>query len=154
MVKPSRSPMIGESTMNTAIFWRPETIKACHPALPTAAPAIPPTRACDELVGRPRYQVITSQAMAPTSPEKMTALVSTALIDHVLGDRAGHGRSEDQECGEVEERSPYHGQPWRQDASRDDRRDGVGRVVEPVEEIERQGHGDDRHEREVHFKRT
>ena len=35
---------------------------------------MPPTRACDELVGRPRYQVITSHAIAPASPAKITWL--------------------------------------------------------------------------------
>src|SRR5512133_2303080 len=33
--------------------------------------------ACDELVGRPKYQVIRSHAMAPNRPEKITVIVTT-----------------------------------------------------------------------------
>ncbi len=36
-------------------------------------------RAWDELVGRPKYQVIRSQVMAPNSPEKITAKVTTLM---------------------------------------------------------------------------
>src|SRR5207245_1165186 len=34
-------------------------------------------RACDELVGRPEYQVIKSQTIAPTRPANITANVTT-----------------------------------------------------------------------------
>src|SRR5438874_1133248 len=37
-----------------------------------AAPAYPPTSACDELVGRPRYHVRTSHAIAPIRPQRST----------------------------------------------------------------------------------
>src|SRR5919205_141391 len=33
--------------------------------------------ACDELVGRPKYHVMRSQTIAPVSPPKMTAKVTT-----------------------------------------------------------------------------
>ncbi|MNC88826.1 hypothetical protein D3C83_46890 [compost metagenome] len=49
-----------------------------NPALAIAAPAYPPTSACDELVGSPTYHVIRSQTMAPISPPKMTADVTTS----------------------------------------------------------------------------
>ena len=49
-----------------------------HPAFATAAPAMPPTRACDELVGKPAYHVITSHAIAPISPAKITWLSKIA----------------------------------------------------------------------------
>lgn len=64
--------------MKTAIFWNPETMRAPQPALATAATAIAPTSACDELVGRPSHQVMMSQATAPMSPAKITALVKTS----------------------------------------------------------------------------
>ena len=76
--KPSRKPTIGERTMNTAIVWSPDPIKEAQPELATAAPAIPPTRACEELVGRPAYHVRMSQAIAPMRPAKMTPLDRTS----------------------------------------------------------------------------
>ena len=77
-VNPSSKPTIGESTMNTAIFWNPLAINAPHPASATAAPAMAPTRACEELVGSPSHHVMMSHAIAPTRPAKITALLSTA----------------------------------------------------------------------------
>ena len=71
----SRSPTIGESTMNTRIFWNPEPISEPHPAFATAAPASPPTRACDELVGMPNNQVTRSHRIAPINPEKTMPIV-------------------------------------------------------------------------------
>ena len=50
----SASPSSGDSRMNTPIFCNPLEISTSKPPLATAAPAMPPTRACDELVGRPR----------------------------------------------------------------------------------------------------
>ena len=35
--------------------------------------------ACDELVGRPKYQVIRSQMIAPVRPPKITAKVTTLM---------------------------------------------------------------------------
>ncbi len=46
--------MSGDNTMNTPILRSPASTNTWPPALATAAPAIPPTNACDELVGRPR----------------------------------------------------------------------------------------------------
>ena len=37
-----------------------------------AAPEYPPISACDELLGRPKYQVTKSQTMAPIRPAMMT----------------------------------------------------------------------------------
>src|SRR4051812_5937928 len=52
-------------------------MSAPQPACATAAPPIAPTRAWEELVGRPTYHVITSQAIAPSSPATMTLFVKT-----------------------------------------------------------------------------
>ena len=70
--------MIGDSTMNTAIFCSPPVTRALQPAEATAAPLMAPTSACDELVGSPTYQVITSQAIAPSRPAKITPLLKTS----------------------------------------------------------------------------
>ena len=51
---------------------------APKPTLAIAAPAKPPIRACEELVGRPKYQVMMSQAMAPIRPARITYSVAAA----------------------------------------------------------------------------
>src|SRR5664280_1280754 len=51
---------------------------APKPTLAIAAPAKPPIRAWDELVGRPKYQVMMSQAMAPIRPARITYSVAAA----------------------------------------------------------------------------
>ena len=43
---------------------------ASAPSATKTAPTIPPMSAWDELDGKPKYQVIRFQAMAPTSPLK------------------------------------------------------------------------------------
>ena len=43
-----------------------------------AAPAYPPSSACDELVGSPNHQVIRSQVMAPTNPARITQGVTNS----------------------------------------------------------------------------
>ena len=47
-------PMSGARTMNTAIFDSPSETTAEKPDLATAAPTMPPTRAWDDELGRPR----------------------------------------------------------------------------------------------------
>jgi hypothetical protein len=61
-------PTIGAITMKGTTLRIPRGISAVHPALATAAPAKPPTRACEELVGNPNHHVIKSHMMAPKSP--------------------------------------------------------------------------------------
>ena len=120
------------------------------PRAPYGGPSHPP----DQGVRRARGQAEVPGDHVPYDGSHQSGeddrVCEDPLIDHILGDRAGHRRSEDQECREVEERGPRDSQSRREDARRDDRRDRVGRVVEPVEEVERQGNGDDGHEREVH----
>ena len=65
--------MSGDRTMKMSVLVQPAGTIAAKPAFATAAPAYPPISACDELVGRPKYQVMRSQTIAPTSPPKMTA---------------------------------------------------------------------------------
>src|SRR3989338_4045733 len=64
--------------MKTQILMSPLVTRAPKPALVTAAPTNPPTRACELDVGNPHHQVIRSQIIAPISPEKMTATSITA----------------------------------------------------------------------------
>ena len=71
--------MSGDRKMKMSVFVQPAGMIATKPAFATAAPAYPPMSAWDELVGRPKYQVIRSQTMAPVKPLKMTAKVTTLM---------------------------------------------------------------------------
>ena len=71
-------PITGASTMKISVLVQPDAMSDPQPALAIAAPAYPPTRACDELVGRPTHQVIRSQRIAPTRPPKITAEATMA----------------------------------------------------------------------------
>src|SRR3972149_9781840 len=64
---PISMPSSGETKMNATIFSMPGGMSAQVPALATAAPTSPPTSACEEDEGMPYHQVITFQAIAPTS---------------------------------------------------------------------------------------
>ena len=77
-MNPRASPMSGASTMNTPILDRPLETTDPKPDLATAAPTMPPTRAWDDELGSPRYQVSMFQAMAPTRPAKITPTESTS----------------------------------------------------------------------------
>src|SRR5690349_10420307 len=65
-------PMSGESTTAMPVFPTPLHTTAPSPALATPDPTRPPIRACELLEGMPASQVMTSQAIAPTSAPKMT----------------------------------------------------------------------------------
>src|SRR5690348_2065731 len=57
----------------------PPPLTAAQPPAATTDPTRPPISACEELDGSPKYQVITFQAIAPTSPLNTTVVV-TALV--------------------------------------------------------------------------
>ncbi len=68
--------MSGDTTMKISVFVHPAAMMTPKPALATAAPAYPPINAWEELVGKPKHQVMRSQTIAPTRPEKITASVT------------------------------------------------------------------------------
>ena len=63
--------------MNTAMVRRPSHTRTPNPALATAAPAIPPIRACDDEVGSPRKNVIRFHVIAPMSAAKISPIEIT-----------------------------------------------------------------------------
>src|SRR5918992_1262284 len=77
-MNPRASPNSGDSGMNRMVFCRLPASRTPKPALATPAPAKPPISACDEEVGSPSHRVRKFQAMAPTSPAKITASLTTA----------------------------------------------------------------------------
>src|SRR5262249_12403173 len=78
-VRPAVRPMSGERKMKMIVLVQPLGTMAANPAFATAAPAYPPTSACDELVGRPKYQVMRSQMIAPARPPKITEKVTMLM---------------------------------------------------------------------------
>ena len=68
-----------------------------------AAPTTPPISACDELDGRPKYQVARFQAIAPIRPAKTTSVVIALGVDDALGDRRGD-LQRDERADEVQDR--------------------------------------------------
>src|SRR5215218_1733591 len=74
---PRAMPNSGDSGMNKMVFSRLLASRTPKPPLATPAPANPPIRACDEEVGSPSHQVRRFQEMAPTSPAKTTASLTT-----------------------------------------------------------------------------
>jgi len=64
-------------------------------------------------------------------------------MHHAAADGCGNGGPEAERGNEIEERRPGHRQAGRQDVRRNDRGDGIGGVVEPIEEIKNQRGDDD-----------
>jgi hypothetical protein len=58
----------------------PSPSTASGPSATKAAPTIPPMSACDELEGRPKYQVIRFQAIAPTNPPNTISSVTSSVF--------------------------------------------------------------------------
>ena len=72
--------------------------------------------------------------------------IDHARFDDAGADGIGNMKPEHQEGDEVEERCPQHRVLRTQHAGRHDRRDRVGGVVQPVEEVERQRDDDQPHQ--------
>ena len=64
---------------------------------------MPPISACEELDGRPSYQVTRFQAIAPISPAKTIVGRDHRRVDDVVGDGRGD-RDRDERADEVEQR--------------------------------------------------
>src|SRR4029453_8401678 len=76
--KPRASPSSGDSGMNRMVFSRLLASRTPKPPLATPAPAKPPMSAGDGEGGSPSPQGRKFQAMAPTSPAKITASLTTS----------------------------------------------------------------------------
>ena len=58
--------------MAAVVLRKPAATSEPAPLFATAAPASPPIKACDELEGMPKYQVMMFHAIAPTSAPNTT----------------------------------------------------------------------------------
>ena len=86
----------------------------------------------------PSPQVIRFQTMAPISAAKITCASTTIGLDDAGADGVGDIDAEHPERHEIEERRPEHRILRTQHPGRHDRRDRIGGVVQPVEEVEQQ----------------
>jgi hypothetical protein len=79
---PTIKPIIGDSTMKASVLLQAVQLSqrtAAMPPLATAAPAYPPIRACEELVGSASHQVSRLHRIAPISPAKITGSVTMPM---------------------------------------------------------------------------
>src|SRR5215218_7860019 len=73
----------------TTLPSNPSLMIASGPAAASVAPTTPPISACDELDGRPKYQVIRFQAIAPISPAKtISGVIRSASTNPLAIDAA------------------------------------------------------------------
>ena len=87
-------PTIGESTIGMSTFSTMLPHCTTPPAANRVAPTRPPNSACDDDDGRPKYQVIRFQAIAPSTPAKTTPRLAMPVgsVTRPLADRLGHLR--------------------------------------------------------------
>jgi hypothetical protein len=76
--RPSAIPIAGDKTIKTAVFMIPFQTRTLIPPSMTPAPMRPPMRACEELLGRPKYQVMIFQVIAPPSAARTIESFTTA----------------------------------------------------------------------------
>ena len=81
-IKPNTKPITGAKTIKSNVLYQPLKIITPKPLFAMAAPEYAPMRACDELLGSPKYQVIIFQKIAPTRPARITVAV-TVLISTI-----------------------------------------------------------------------
>src|SRR2546423_15555732 len=75
------SARTGAIRAGTKIFsTSPSHLTAPVPAAANAEPTTPPISACEELEGKPKYQVARFQTIAPTNPAKTTVGVITSPL--------------------------------------------------------------------------
>ncbi len=73
---PKINPIKGDIMMKLDVFMMPFQTRISNPPFTRPAPIKPPIRACEELLGRPKYHVIRFQMMAPLTAE-MSKTLST-----------------------------------------------------------------------------
>src|SRR5438552_3243263 len=77
---PNIRPNKGERMIENPTFNKPGIISECQPAFAIAAPTKPPIRACEELVGMPKYQVMMSQKIAPQRAAKINVGLTISVL--------------------------------------------------------------------------
>ena len=140
------NPRSGETSSAIAIFHNPAAWIAARPDPAPAAPTMPPTSACDELTGMPKYQVGEVPEARGEQRREHHRDADRPRLHDFRADGLGDGDAEQERSGEV--RSAASVSAPRALIAREaiDRGDDVRAVVEAVEKVERQRHGD-QHER-------
>ncbi len=78
IMTPTAKPISGAATVGRSTFsTMPAHLTLCTPWVAITAPAMPPIKQCDELLGSAQYQVTRFQKIAPSSPPSNTGSVTT-----------------------------------------------------------------------------
>ena len=134
---------------HTTLFQMPSHCTGSGPPAASAAPTRPPTSACDDDDGRPRYHVKRFHAIAPISAARIRCGVTRPGSVLIRPSPTVFATA-------VDENAPRkfmmaaisHSDPRRQRAGGDGGGDGIRRVVEAVREVERECDRDD-HDQEA-----
>lgn len=144
---PSPKPTSGLMTRLSTTRTSPPTRTDRSPACDSDEPTSPPTSACEDDEGMPKYQVNRFQRIAPSRAESTTPCVtapgSTSPLPIVAATAVPVSAPRKLRTAEIED-SRAQGQ----DAGAHDGSHGVGRVVEAVDVVERQRGHDHQHEGE------
>ena len=79
-------------------------------------------------------------------------LIYEAFDGQQVHDAHGHGNTAGKHANEVPEGRPDHGHPGPQGVGVNDRGDGVGRVVEAIDKLERAGCHQANHQKQQHMR--
>ena len=155
-------PMIGEtrSAVNVSptlaqLTPSPKTWPGAMTLLARPTPMIAPMSECEELAGRPIYQVPRFQMMAemqqredhrePGRAANVEHQFHRQQRDHAIGDRARGGQHADK----VPYARPHHRNPGFEGVRINDRGNGVGRVVKAVDALEAESQCHCQHQKET-----
>ena len=107
MNTPSKNPQKqshkGDIKIKATVFVIPLHTSASCPVFASADPINPPIRACDELVGSPRYHVIKSHTIAPTSVANIISGIDNRYLYNPFADGIRDMQTEKEKRDEVEE---------------------------------------------------
>ncbi len=135
--------MKGDVNKAITIFFNSSMLIACQPAAMSTAPINPPTSACEELLGNPRYQVSRFHTIAlpraATSTCRLIAPEST-----MPPDRFRNCHAENERTDEICHRGHPQGHPRRERPGGDHGGHHVARIVDAVQKIENERQADDR----------
>ncbi len=128
--------------IKASVLIHPAGTSTPKPALRMAAPAYPPIRACDELVGRPICQVIKIPDDGSDQARENNLVVHLVHVDHPGAHGLGNGCPKGEGGNKIEHCSPDNPLQRGQYSRGNHRGDRVGRIMEAVDKIKSQRQND------------
>ena len=140
----------GDTNIGMTTFCSTVSQETVTPAA-IAAPTRPPMRACEEDDGRPKYQVMRFQLMAPSSPAMTITRPWAPVPGSMVSETVVATFWPEERANEVHDRGQRERHARGQRPRRHRGGDGVGGIVEAVGVVEGERDDDDRDDdREVH----